>query len=98
MSSWQMKFTSGSKHQNKLTLKILHFRDLSEMDAIYEPIAVIEHLGRITDRKTSEGHYICDVKDKKSDRWHRTNDSKMPVMIKISDVTKQGYVVLLKRK
>ena len=71
---------------------------MSEKDAIYEPIAVIEHFGRITDRKRSEGHYICDVKDKKSDKWHRTNDSKMPVMIKISDVTKQGYVVLLKRK
>ena len=51
------------------------------MNAIYEPIAVIEHMGRITDRKTSEGHYICDVKDKKSDKWHRTNDSKIPVMI-----------------
>ena len=68
------------------------------MDAIYEPIAVIEHYGRLNNSRESEGHYICDVRDEKSNKWHRTNDAQIPVMLEMTDVTKQGYVVLFKRK
>ena len=64
----------------------------------YEPIAVIEFAGSV-DRRSgqSRGHYTCDVKDKASQVWFRTNDSVMPVSIESKDVSSLPYVVLYKR-
>ena len=45
----------------------------------------------------SRGHYICDVKDKLSNCWFRTNDNCDPVPINVDDVSKYGYVILLKK-
>ena len=58
---------------------------------------MIEYKGRLDRTGASQGHYICDVKDKKSKLWFRTNDNSDPVQLEISDVSKSGYVVLYKR-
>ena len=63
----------------------------------YEPISVIEYQGVMSPTGVSQGHYICDVKNKSTNRWFRTNDNCEPVQIENSDVSKNGYVILLKR-
>ena len=67
-------------------------------DSHYAPISVVTHYGNLGSDGHSEGHYICDVKNKLSNTWYRTNDSKIPMMISIKDVSKTAYVVLYKRK
>ena len=59
---------------------------------------MIEHAGSLDKMGNSEGHYICDVKDKLSSLWHRTNDSKIPEILDVQDVTENGYVILFKRQ
>ena len=64
----------------------------------FEPIALIEHQGALLkERQTSCGHYICDLKDEKSQLWFRTNDNKTPSQINVSDVTEKPVVVLYKK-
>ena len=63
----------------------------------YEVIAVIEYRGSVTARGHSEGHYICDVKDKFTTKWFRTNDNNLPIEISIQDVSTCSYVVLYKK-
>ena len=60
-------------------------------------MAVIEYRGRVTPSGHSDGHYICDVKDKSSGKWFRTDDNKQPVEIKLQDVSSCGYVILYKK-
>ena len=45
----------------------------------------------------AQGHYICDVKLRDSDKWFRTNDNKSPVPILKENVTKNGVVILFQR-
>ena len=63
----------------------------------YEAIAVVVFSGRVDNYGQSHGHYTCDVKDKASQAWFRTNDSVMPVSIESKDVSSLPYVVLYKR-
>ena len=63
----------------------------------YEAIAVVVFSGRVDNFGQSHGHYTCDVKDKESNTWFRTNDSTDPVSIEVEDVSKIPYVVLYKR-
>ena len=45
----------------------------------------------------SQGHYICDVKDKESSNWFRTNDNRSPVPMERKNISDLPYVVLYKR-
>ena len=60
-------------------------------------MAVIEYIGNLSRSGVSQGHYICDVKDAKSNLWYRTNDGRLPIELKLSDVSRNAYVVLYKR-
>jgi uncharacterized UBP type Zn finger protein len=73
------------------------FRDAEGSQVWYEAIAVIEYMGRLSQNGESEGHYICDVKDTISNQWFRTNDNSTPFPLRTSDVSQNGYVVLLRR-
>ena len=64
----------------------------------YEPIAVIEFMGNITSDGISYGHYICDILEAETRRWYRTNDNAIAKLIKKTEISKQGYVVLYKLK
>ena len=46
---------------------------------------------------SSSGHYICDVKEKTSNLWYRTNDKTLPLEINTENVSTQGYAILLRR-
>ena len=72
-------------------------RDEEGFQDWYEPISVIEYDGRLSPTGESAGHYTCDIKENISKNWYRTNDDCAPLQIRISDVSKYGYVVLLKR-
>ena len=50
----------------------------------------------LEDRETC-GHYICDLKDEKSQVWYRTNDNLNPIKINVCDVTQKPVVILYKK-
>ena len=75
----------------------MNFRDSDEYEAVYKPISIIEFQGRIGSSGQSEGHYICDVQEQKSNIWFRTNDNNSPFAINPDQVSKKAYVILLKR-
>ena len=60
-------------------------------------MAVIEYVGSLSLAGVSRGHYLCDVKDAKSNLWYRTNDERYPIQLEVTDVSKNAYVVLYKR-
>ena len=64
---------------------------------MYEAIAVIEYKGTLSSTGESHGHYLCDIKDKKTNSWYKTNDNCDPVKISVSDVSKNGYAIMYKR-
>ena len=65
----------------------------------YEPIAVIEKRdGLIAVGDSSTGHYICDVKEKTTGLWLRTDDDKPIRKLSFSEVSKSGFIVMYKRK
>ena len=72
-------------------------RDSLGIESQYEVIAVIEYRGRLTPSGNSDGHYICDVKDKLTGKWFRTNDNNQPMEIDLQDVSSCGYVILYKK-
>ena len=72
-------------------------RDSLSNEAQYEAVSVIEYKGNVTSTGYSVGHYICDVKDRSSGKWFRTNDNNDPIPIREEDVSKSAYVVLYKR-
>ena len=72
-------------------------RDFQDVDARYKAVSVLEFLGSINSSGVSQGHYICDVQDKSTTSWFRTNDNSFPVSINEDQVSKKAYVVLLKR-
>ena len=67
------------------------------MDNFYQPIAVIEYKGSFNSDEDTSGHYTCDIKENISGSWYRTNDSILPQLISINDVSNLGYVVLFER-
>ena len=73
------------------------FRDNSGNLSSYEAISIIEFQGRINEVGDSQGHYICDIQEQTSKCWFRTNDNSYPVRINKDQVTKNAYVVLLKK-
>ena len=74
-----------------------NFRDANGSDAWYDPIGVIEHTGKLSESGLSGGHYVCDVMEKCSKQWFRTNDDCDPVHIDCTEVSKKAYAILLKR-
>ena len=76
---------------------LLLFSDSGGSEAWYEAIAVIEYRGSMNITGESQGHYLCDIKDKVTKVWFRTNDNTLPIPISISDVSQYGYIVLFKR-
>ena len=79
-------------------LYIHYFRDAQGLEACYNAISVIEFQGSINSSGNSNGHYICDIQEKATNQWFRTNDNSNPVPIQQDQVTKKAYVVLLKRR
>ena len=72
------------------------FRDFHGTTGCFETIAVIEFMGNLQSTGSSSGHYRCDVKN--NNLWFRTNDNSIPILIDEDEVSKQGYVILLKKK
>ena len=60
-------------------------------------MSVVEYQGQLSRAGESQGHYICDVKDKKSKIWFRTNDDCDPIQLSLSEVSRNSYVVLYKK-
>ena len=48
------------------------------------------------DGKT-QGHYICDLEDKETLTWFRTNDNQPPIAISLDCVTQSPVVVLYRK-
>ena len=76
----------------------LNFRDYQGEEGIYEATAIVKHEGGMTADGEAQGHYICDVKSKVSEKWFRTNDNQIPVPIFQQNVTKSGIVILFQKK
>ena len=76
------------------TLINLSPRDTAGSFAQFEPIALVEHQGQISQDGATQGHYICDLEDKETLKWFRTNDNQNPVPIDLTNVTKNPVVVL----
>ena len=83
---------------NNLFYNFFIFRDKNGNQSVFQPIAVIEHLGKISKSGSSYGHYICDVKQHLTNQWYRTNDSTDPVQLGSADVSNCGYIILYSRK
>ena len=63
----------------------------------YEAIGVIEFQETLTRAGVSQGHYICDIKNKETNLWYRTNDNRDPFQIGTSQVSKKASAVLFRR-
>ena len=72
-------------------------RDWSGMYANFEPIALVEHQGHLSQDGETQGHYICDLEDKETLQWFRTNDNQNPVQIELKSVTQKPVVILYKK-
>ena len=72
-------------------------REWSGMYANYEPIALVEHQGHLSQDRETQGHYICDLEDKETLQWFRTNDNQIPIPIELEIVTKNPVVILYKK-
>ena len=70
--------------------------DSQGKEAIFKPIAVIHHTGRVNKTSTNtSGHYRADILDADTDQWYETSDEDLPVPVqKPSD---QGYILFLKK-
>ena len=73
------------------------FRDKSREYTQYEPIALVEHQGHISEDGETQGHYICDLEDMETSAWFRTNDNRVSIPISITDVTTNPVVILYKK-
>ena len=100
MTVWQIlqeKYSSGIIDKKKGLTKYIFQRDTKNVDYFYQPIAVIEYSGRMSNDGGSSGHYTCDVQPHNTDQWYRTNDNSLPVNIASSEVSKTAFVVLFER-
>ena len=73
---------------------IVALRDAGGQNNWYEAISIIEHRGTLSRDGISAGHYICDIKEKGSKCWYRTNDEQFPVRISVDEVSTKAYAVL----
>ena len=73
------------------------YRDEKGSESSYQPLAIIEHRGQMTEKGEGQGHYICDIKSKEDKLWYRTNDNQNPVQISINNVTNHPVVVLFQK-
>ena len=71
--------------------------DKSREFAPFEPIALVEHQGQMSEDGETQGHYICDLEDKQTLVWFRTNDNQEPIPISLDNVTKNAVVILYRR-
>ena len=58
---------------------------------------MVEHQGRISEDGETQGHYICDLEDKETSAWFRTNDNQMSIPISLTEVTKNPVVILYRK-
>ena len=75
---------------------MLFARDTDDQLNQYEAVSIIDYQGIIKSTGESYGHYICDIKDKLSGKWFRTNDNNDPQPIKVEDISKNAYEILYK--
>ena len=73
------------------------FRDSLRSYAAFEPIALVEHRGQMSQDGKTQGHYICDLEDKETLTWFRTNDNQPPIAISLDCVTQSPVVVLYRK-
>ena len=60
----------------------------------YIPIGVIEHTRLLQSSGTSLGHYVCDIKEKRSNFWYRTNADSYPIQIDVTEVFKHAILLV----
>ena len=60
-------------------------------------MAIIEFQGSVSTTGRSDGHYVCDLKDRSTGKWFRTNDNNDPQPIELVDVSNFAYVVLYRK-
>ena len=77
--------------------KIDSYRDNSEETVQFNPVALIEHQGYMSEGGQTQGHYICDLQDKETGLWFRTNDNQKPVPISLNNVTNKPVVILYRK-
>ena len=86
-------------YNNKVTVTDnVTIEDNENKKITFEPIAVVEHEGHISESGLSEGHYSCDAKSCEDENWYSTSDESVPNLIPKQKVTKYGYIILYKRK
>ena len=74
-----------------------YIRDTADTVSKYEPISIIEFQGSVRTTGESAGHYVCDVKDRSTGMWFRTNDNDDPQPIDLEGVSRCAYVVLYRK-
>ena len=79
-------------------LNNLSYRDSLGTYTHFEPIALVEHQGQMTQDGETRGHYIFDLEDKESLTWFRTNDNQTPTAITLDSVTRTPAVVLYRKR
>ena len=65
-------------------------------EGTFQCISIVEHSGVLYQDGRSSGHYTADVYNHVTKSWWRTSDNERPVPLSIADVTKQGFIFLLK--
>ena len=70
--------------------------DANGTSAKYLPISIIHHSGNVIGKST-EGHFLADVKNNNTNTWFRTSDNDTPVDITEKGLTKMGYIFLYKK-
>ena len=75
----------------------INLRDTNDLGIQFEPVAIVEYQGSVRNTGDSAGHYICDIKDRASKKWYRTNDNKTPIPIEIDEVSRFAYVIMYRK-
>ena len=83
--------------------RVIATHDITLVDSnnhprVYTPLSIIYHQGGVEHDVRSVRHYMCDLKDVKNDKWFHTSDASEPKLLKTQQVTKNGFIVLYKRK
>ena len=84
------------KNQVKSTEEV-NICDTNGHGSQFEAVAIVEYQGRVRRTGDSAGHYICDIKDRASKKWYRTNDNKIPIPIEVDEVSRFAYVIMYKK-
>ena len=92
-----MNYLSGLLTRFFRLIFFLIYRDFEGNDYFYQPVAVIDFKGKLSEDGKSGGHYTCHIKDIDTDYWFVTNDNTLPRKINADSVSKYGYVILYER-